>query len=176
MEIFPAVLQRLRDSVIQCDQDLAAIESPSAKHKRLIDDVDTRIQTTWKRLFSSKTWAARAVIQKEILAYGGELNKLETTYTTGYEEAQTCYEHQIEARVEELCIELVTALGKELVETSLQKFDQPQPNTNVNGTQDASSQSHIIASITENADSRESARDVGESSNVRSQKIGHSWL
>ena len=168
MESFPAMLQRLRDSVTQCDQDLAAIESPRAKHKQLIDELDTPTQTSWKRLLACKTWAARAVIQKEILVYGGERNKLETTYTAGYEEAQTCYEHQIEAHVEELCSELVTALGKELVETSLQKFDQLQSNTGVNDTQDASSQSEIIASITEDAHSRESTGEVGESGSVRS--------
>lgn len=117
-----AIFQLVDECVTRCTRDLQAIKSPRTEYIEQVDQVNSRLAAAWTRLFASEAIADRSAIQSEIITYGGDLHRLEANYTAGLNEAELSHERQIGAELQGLCDGLVAALGRDLVNKSLERL------------------------------------------------------
>ncbi|PWI65216.1 hypothetical protein PCL_07266 [Purpureocillium lilacinum] len=122
---YPPIFQQLQDvqrCTAQCVQELDAIKSPQCEYDEALSTVNARLDEAWQSLYSSQNDSERSDLQKKIVEYGRELERLKVTFEAGLEDAEASYRSRIEVASAEYHQDLIAALGPALVQRTLQKL------------------------------------------------------
>lgn len=107
-------LHQVRECTAECRLKLETIKSSWREYKEQVATVNTHLEENWKKLTQSNATEGREEIQRAIVRYGGELERLRNSYGIDDADNQAAYKHQIDAVWSDFRETLASVIGQPL--------------------------------------------------------------